>query len=133
LGNSTGCYISCERYVFGLWRCTLLASKNTYYGTIENIQLKVNDTYYPAPAWLTEASTQVSGKADMVSAAANMPQTLQPLIDGGAGDFTLAQLEGGGYISSIQRAGIEGGLVQLIGLSQEQVNAMNLNMITWNL
>ncbi len=106
-----------------------LPSKNTYYGTIENIQLKVGDTYYPAPAWLTEASTQVGGKADMVSAAANMPQALQPLIDGGAGDFTLAQLEGGGYISSTQRAGIEGGLVQLIGLSQEQVNAMNLNMI----
>lgn len=106
-----------------------LPSKNTYYGTIQNIQLKVDDEYYPAPAWLTEASSQVSGKADMVSAAANMPQTLQPLIDGGAGDFTLAQLEGGGYISSAQRAGIEGGLVQLIGLSQEQVNAMNLNMI----
>jgi opacity protein-like surface antigen len=106
-----------------------LPSKNTYQGTIQNIQLKVENEYYPAPAWLNEASVQVGGKADMVSAAANMPQTLQPLIDGGAGDFTLAQLEGGGYISSAQRAGIEGGLVQLIGLSQEQVNAMNLNMI----
>lgn len=106
-----------------------LPSKNTYYGTIQNIQLKVADQYFSAPTWLTGVSTQVSGKANMVSAAANMPQTLQPLIDGGAGDFTLAQLEGGGYISSTQRAGIEGGLVQLIGLSQEQVNAMNLNMI----
>ncbi len=106
-----------------------LPSKNSYEGSIRNIQLNVGNEFYPAPAWLTEASAQVGGKANMVSAAADMPQTLQPLIDGGAGDFTLAQLEGAGYINSAQRAGIEGGLVQLIGLSQEQVNAMNLNMI----
>jgi len=105
-----------------------LPSKNTYYGTIENIQLKVGDTYYPAPTWLTATSGQVGGIADMATAAANMPQTLQPLIDGGAGDFTLTQLEGGGYISSTQRAGIEGGL-EMIGLSEQQINAMNLNMI----
>ena len=105
-----------------------LPSKNTYYGTIQNIQLKVNDQYYPAPAWLNETSGQVGNLADMATAAANMPQTLQPLIDGGAGDFTLAQLEGGGYISSTQRVGIENGL-KLMELSEQQINAMNLNMV----
>ena len=105
-----------------------LPSKNTYYGTIENIQLKVNDSYYPAPEWLNETSVQVSGIADMATAAANMPQTLQPLIDGGAGGFTLAELQGGGYISATQRAGIESGL-RMMELSEQQINAMNLNMV----
>ncbi len=105
-----------------------LPAKNTYYGTIQNIQLNVGGEYYPAPAWLTEVSTTVSGLAAQATAAANMPQTLQPFIDGGAGGFTLAQLEGGGFINAAQRAGIEGGLV-IIGLSQQEINAMNLNTI----
>ena len=105
-----------------------LPSKNTYYGTIQNIQLKVNDEFYPAPAWLNETSVQVSAIADMATAAANMPQTLQPLIDNGAGGFTLAELQGGGYISATQRAGIESGL-RMMELSDQQINAMNLGMI----
>jgi long-chain fatty acid transport protein len=105
-----------------------LPAKNTYYGTIENIQLKVGDTYYPAPNWLNETSVQVKGIADMATDAANMPQTLQPLIDGGANGFTLAQLEVNGYISSTQKAKIESGLV-MIGLSQQQISAMDLGTI----
>lgn len=105
-----------------------LPSKNTYNGTIQNIQLKVNDEYYPAPAWLSETSAQIGGMADMAAAAANMPQTLQPLLDNGAGDYTLAQLEGGGYITASQHAGIKSGLV-MIGLSESQISAMNLTAI----
>lgn len=106
-----------------------LPSRNTYQGTIENIQLKVGDQYYAAPSWLSGASETISGYAAQATAAANMPQTLNPLIvDYGAGDYTLEQLQVNGYIDATQRAGIEGGL-QMMGLSQPQIDAMNLTMI----
>lgn len=106
-----------------------LPSRNSYQGTIENIQLKVGDQYYAAPSWLSGASETISGFAVQATAAANMPQTLNPLIvDYGAGDYTLEQLQVNGYIDATQRAGIEGGL-QMMGLSQPQIDAMNLTMI----
>ena len=71
----------------------------------------------------------LAGFAVQATAAANMPQTLNPLIvDYGAGDYTLEQLQVNGYIDATQRAGIEGGL-QMMGLSQPQIDAMNLTMI----
>jgi len=47
-----------------------LPSKNTYYGTIENIQLKVNDSYYPAPTWISGAAETVNGVAAQATAGA---------------------------------------------------------------
>lgn len=105
-----------------------LPAKNTYQGTIQSIQLKVGEEYYPAPEWLTQVSTTVDGLAARATAAANMPQTLQPFIDGGAGGYTLDQLQGGGLINAEQRAGIEGGL-ERIGLSPQQIDAMDLSTI----
>ncbi len=105
-----------------------LPSKNTYEGAIKNIQLKVNDDYVSAAPWMTEKSGQTATLAGLANAAADMPQTLQPLIDGGAASFTLAQLETAGYITSMERAGIETGL-QMMKLPPEQINAMNLGMI----
>jgi long-chain fatty acid transport protein len=106
-----------------------LPSKTTYQGYIKNIQLGLNnEQYVSAQTWLLGASQTVSEFADLAAAAANMPQTLQPFITGGAGGFTLAQLEGGEYISAAERAGIEQGL-EMIGLSQQQIDAMNLTAI----
>lgn len=105
-----------------------LPSKNTYEGAIKNIQLKVNDDYVSAAPWMTEKSGQTATLAGLANAAADMPQTLQPLIDGGAASFTLAQLETAGYITSMERVGIETGL-QMMKLPPEQINAMNLGMI----
>lgn len=109
-----------------------MPSKNTYQGSIQNIQLKVGGQYIPAPAWLSQAATTVSGIAAQASAGAAMltgtATSLQPIIDGGGGAFTLAQLEGAGFISATQKAQIAGGL-QTIGLSPDQINAMNLNTI----
>lgn len=109
-----------------------LPSKNTYYGTIQNIQLKVNDTYYPAPSWLGDAAGTVGGLATQAgNAAAQLSGTannLQPLIDGGAGSYTLAQLEQANYIDAITRAQLEGGL-QSIGVTPEQIGQMNLSTV----
>lgn len=84
-----------------------LPSKNTYYGTIQNIQLKVDDEYYPAPAWLLGASEQLNGYGDMAAQGAT---SVQPIIDGGGGGYTLPELESAGMINSEQRAQIEAGL-----------------------
>jgi long-chain fatty acid transport protein len=109
-----------------------LPSKNTYQGTIQNIQLKVADQYYPAPTWLTGAAGTVSGLATQASAAATQltgtANNLQPLIDGGAGSFTLAQLQGAGFIDATTRAQLEGGL-QALGVSQEQISLMNVSTV----
>ncbi len=87
-----------------------LPSKNTYYGTIQNIQLKVDDEYYPAPAWLLGASEQLNGYGDMAAQGAT---SVQPIIDGGGGGYTLPELESAGMINSEQRAQIEAGLTAL--------------------
>jgi len=104
-----------------------MPSKNIYEGSIRDVQLKVGGSMYPAPTWLTQTATAVSGMAAGATTFANMPTTLQPYLATG-GSFTLAQLEGAGAISTTQKAGIETGL-KLMNLSQSQIDAMNLTMI----
>jgi long-subunit fatty acid transport protein len=106
----------------------VLPSKNTYEGSIQNIQLQVAGQYFGAPEWLSGTASTVGALAASAQAAADMPQTLQPLVDMGGGSYTLVQLEGAGYINSTQRTQIESGL-QLIGLNQDEINAMNLSTI----
>ena len=104
-----------------------MPAKNVYQGSIKNIQLEVAGNLTPASAWLTQTAATVSGLAAGANAFANMPTTLQSYLSTG-GSFTLAQLEGAGAISSVQRTGIETGL-KLMSLNQDQINAMNLNQI----
>lgn len=109
-----------------------LPSKNSYAGTIENIQLKVGSEYYPAPAWLTGASETISEYASQASAASaqltGIAGDLQQYVSQGAGEYTLSQLQGGGYITSAQRNQLEGGLLNL-GLTSAQIDAMDLAAI----
>lgn len=105
-----------------------MPASNAYQGTIKDIQLKVGAEYYDAPEWLDQTSGTVNSYAQIAQAGADMPQTLQPLVDGGGGSFTLAQLEGAEYISEVQRAGIEGGL-KLMGKSQDEIDLMDLNTV----
>jgi len=104
-----------------------MPAKNVYEGSIRNVQLEVGESMYPASTWLTQTATTVSGLAAGATTFANMPTTLQPYLSTG-GSFTLAQLEGAGAISTVQRTGIETGL-KLMSLNQDQINAMNLNQI----
>lgn len=109
-----------------------LPSKNSYAGTIENIQLKVGSEYYPAPAWLTGASETISEYASQASAASaqltGIAGDLQQYVSQGAGEYTLSQLQGGGYITLAQRNQLEGGLLNL-GLTSAQIDAMDLAAI----
>lgn len=53
---------------------------------------------------------------------------LQPLIDGGASGYTLAQVEGAGFMDAATRAQVEGGLLSL-GVPQAQIDVMTIAQI----
>jgi len=109
-----------------------MPATNQYTGSIRNIQLKVGSSLNDAPDWLNETAGTITGLAGQASTGAQLSYTaangVQPIIDGGGGSFTLAQLEGAGFIDAGQRVQLEGGLL-LLGLQQEQIDAMNLAQI----
>ena len=88
-----------------------LPAKNSYQGSIQNIQLEVDGQGYPAPAWLLDVSGNLQNMGNMADQGAT---SVQPIIDGGGGGYTLPELEQAGMINSTQRAEIEQGLV-LVG------------------
>lgn len=110
-----------------------LPSKNTYSGSIQNISLTVNGTSVPAGSWMTTTAaptitaiaTQAAGAATTYNGAAN---SVQQLITGGAGSYTLAQVQTAGFISSAQKAQFEAALANL-GLTSAQIAGMNMNQI----
>ena len=99
---------------------------NKYNGYIKNIQLNVNGQYSNAATFLTgTAAPVVQGLANQASGAAS---EVQPLIANGAGSYTIAQVEGAGYISAGIAAQLQQGLAQL-GLSAAQISQMNITQI----
>lgn len=110
----------------------LLPSTNKYEGAIQNIQLQAAGQMNSAPEWLSGAASQVSGYATQASQGADLMYatagSMQPIIDQGGGGYTLAQLEGAGFIDATQRAQLEGGLL-LAGVPQEQIDMMNAGQV----
>lgn len=102
-----------------------LPSKNIYQGTILNVQLEAGGQMNPAPAWLNGVAGQVNQIATVAYGGA---QSVQPIIDGGGGSLTLNQLAAMEMITPAQKAQLEGGL-KVLGVPQEQINAMNVNQI----
>lgn len=95
---------------------------NTYYGSITNIKLGAVGGLQNAQAYLTSAAAVATAKSQATAAGA---ASLQPLVSGGAGAFTLAQVEGAGKITHEQRLQIEGGLQQ-VGLTAAQISAITI-------
>jgi len=110
----------------------IMPSTNAYQGSISNVMLEAGGQMNPASAWLTGAAGTVSGIAGQASEGANImygtAATMQPVIEAGGGDFTLAQLEGAGYIDAATRAQIEGGLL-FIGVPSEQIDMMSFAQV----
>jgi long-subunit fatty acid transport protein len=105
------------RYTFG---------SGTYKGHVNDAQLIVDDDMVDAYEWLSETLLpDAIGARNTYNGAAT---ATQQLISAGAGNFTLAQVQAAGYISSAQRATFEGALYAL-GLSSVQVAALKLNQI----
>ena len=100
---------------------------NKYFGFLKNISVNVNGTFKNAASFLSGDVTSVlQGLAAQATGGA---AGVQPLITAGAGSYPLAVVQGAGYISAAQVAQIEGGLMQLTGLTQTQVNAMTVSQI----
>ena len=103
----------------------VMPSVNTYKGFIKNVKLTAGGQSVAAPDFLTSAAGMVNNLAQVAYTAAS---GLQPLMDAGAGVYTLDQLETNQYISAQQRAQIEGGLLAL-GVSQAAIDQMNLGTV----
>lgn len=96
---------------------------NTYAGSITNIQLGPVGGLKNAQTYLTSAAATATAISQATAAGA---ASLQPLVSGGAGGYTLAQVEGAGKITHEQRLQIEGGLQQ-VGLSASQISAISIS------
>ncbi len=96
---------------------------NTYKGSITNIQIGPTGALQNAQTYLGAAAAVATAKSQATAAAA---ASLQPLVAGGAGNYTLAQVQAAGYISAAQKTQIEAGLQQL-GLTSAQISAMSVS------
>jgi long-chain fatty acid transport protein len=114
-----------------------MPSKNTYEGSIRNIQLNVAGQMVGAADWmngtagvLNGQSAYYAGLAQDATDAADFAQEavgqMNGIIGAGGGAFTLAQLVGAGYISAEDKADAEYGLT-IIGYEQGVIDAMDIN------
>ena len=102
-------------------------AKNKYTGHLSNISVKVNGEFKNAASFL---GTDVTGVLHGLSAqATGAGASVQPLINLGGGGYTLAQVQGAGYITMDQRTQLEQGLIQLAGKTQSEVDRMNLSTV----
>ncbi len=100
-------------------------AKNTYEGYIKDVTVATPTGNIAPDTYVQGVSDQAAGGAVMANGAA---EGMKPIIDGGGGAFTLAELEGAGMITAEQRAQLEGGLTAA-GVPQDQVDAMNAEQI----
>lgn len=99
-------------------------AKNSYIGEVKDISVVTAGGTVRADTYMNSLATTASTYA---TAANNAGAGMQPLIDGGAGSLTFAQAEGGGVITDVQRATLEGGLISF-GFTQTQIDAMTLSV-----
>ncbi|PLW97920.1 MAG: hypothetical protein C0591_05595 [Marinilabiliales bacterium] len=95
-------------------------ANNTYTGSLQNASFNTAEGTVRADAFMLGLADQAQAGA----AQANYVGTqMQPLIDYGAGDYTVTQLVQAGLVTPEQGALMAGGLIQL-GFSPEVVNQM---------
>ncbi len=104
--------------VFGGARYVM--AKNTYTGYMRNVTVTTPAGDLPPGTYLGGLSDQAAAGAASATLGGN---ALQPIIDGGGGDYSLATIQALGYITAEQKAQLEGGLLQL-GYTQAEVDAM---------
>jgi len=125
LGFQAGVSFEINEHISVFAGARYVMAKKTYEGYMKDITLYTEGGAYgdelSAPSTMGEISTTFAG----ISTAANGGgDAMQPIIDGGGGDYTFAQLEGAGIITAGQRAQMEGGLLQF-GIPQDQIDAMS--------
>ncbi|MFO7615827.1 MAG: hypothetical protein R6V75_01095 [Bacteroidales bacterium] len=109
-----------------------LVVNNSYAGSVGNIRLMVDGEMVEAAGWMTARSTDYKNQSDAAAALAvsysGFVSQVQNLITGGAGSFTLNQVQSAGYISSAQRAEWEAAL-RSAGYTPAQVASMNIMQV----
>ncbi len=103
-------------------------AKNTYNGYMKDItvttesglELPASETMNGISGQMEAYSQQAAEGSVMANGGGN---AMQPIIDGGGGGYTFAQLEGAGIIDATQRAQMEGGLMAL-GVPADEIGAM---------
>ena len=117
-GIQAGLTYEINEYVSVFAGARYVMAHNTYEGHIKDVTV-------PTTNGPVSAETVLAGLSQQSTGAAN---GMQPIIDGGGSDYTLAQLEGAGMIDAATRAQLEGGLLAS-GIPQVQIDAMNAGQI----
>ncbi len=93
---------------------------NTYQGHLKDVSFQTGEGTVRADAFMLGLADQAQAGATQ---ATYVGTQMQPLIDLGAGEYTINQVVQAGYITPEQAALMAGGLIQL-GYPAEVVNAM---------
>ncbi len=107
-------------------------AKNSYTGHIRDIKLKTASGEVPAPTFMNGVGDQLSAGSAQAEAGSQLYKAagdgVQPLLDNGLGGATISQALAAGAITQDQANQLTGALLQL-GLTQQQVDAMNFTQI----
>ncbi|MCD6179945.1 MAG: hypothetical protein J7K39_08575 [Bacteroidales bacterium] len=105
-----------------------IMAKNTYSGYIRNVTVDTPSGTLAPGTYVGGVAGQAADGSLQAAAGAVAAQGggdgLTPIVDGGGGAYTFAQLEGAGFITAAQRAQLEGGLLAL-GSTQAEIDAMS--------
>lgn len=110
----------------------ILPARNNYKGSVTDIRLIIGEESVDAPAWMTSKSGAYEDLAeeqhDRSVTLSNSATSVQQIITLGAGNYTIAQVQNAGYITSATRAAYESQLASL-GFTPAQIAAMNMNQV----
>lgn len=101
-------------------------AKNTYNGYIRDVKFNTGDMGSIAPG--SYLGAYGAGAAANAAAATGAASMVQPIITGGGGAYTLAQLLGAGFITATQKAQLEGGLIAM-GVPAAAISGMSADVI----
>ena len=97
-------------------------AKNTYLGHLKDIELLQGTNWVRADAIMTGIATQLT-------AITTIPTQLAPIITGGGGDLTLAQLVSGGQMTAATQNAINAAL-SVVGVPPANIPLMTVNQIS---
>lgn len=97
-------------------------AKNTYNGHMTDIELNMGGTW-------TRADAVMNGISAQLTAITGIPAALAPVITGGGGGFTLAQLVGAGQMTVAEQTSINGALAYM-GVPPANIPLMTVNQIS---
>jgi len=102
-------------------------AKNTYNGYIKDVSVTTPGGESAPGTYVEGIADQAYEGAQLTAAASTAANgggdAMEPIIVNGGGDYTFAQLEGAGAITTAERAQMEGGLLAL-GSTQEEIDGM---------